>query len=345
MSAPLRVAVIGFDHWYTAIGLTEALAAHSGIELVGIADQDTSHAHQIAGQIGISNVRETGREFLEGDSVDLVASFSSTDRNPDVCVAAAKNGKHILSIKPLARTLAGATEIVRAVREAKVVFLGAESRTRFSPFQEQLRAWVSEGKFGRLLTASGSLWAGLPKGWPDAEDPGWFADPERAPGGGWIDHSIYQIDLLRWVTGAAVTKVSGTKANLKYPDLGVEDYGLATVEFDNGLVARIEDSWTAPAGCGRQEMSLVGTDAAVIHDTLTGRMSLSGSLHPFGGWAHLAPPTMRTEAIDELIATVRGERAPVATVEDAWDNLAACEAFYEAAATGTSVQPKRLPAA
>lgn len=344
MPSPVRVALIGLDHWYTAISLAQTLAAHDDVELVGIADTNSSHARQVAGQVGVGRVSESPAEFLEDESVELVASFVSTDRNPEICVTAAKNGQHILSVKPLANTLAGATEILRAVRAAGVAFLGAESRTRYSDHQQQIRGWVQDGKFGDMVTASASLWSGLPKGWPGADDPGWFADPERAPGGAWIDHSIYQIDLLRYVTGAAVTKVSGTKANLRYPDLGVEDYGLAIVEFDNGLVARIEDTWTAPAGTGRQEMSLLGSKSALTYDTLTGRASLSGALHPFDGWAHVTPKSMRADAIAELVATVRGQREPAATVEDAWQNLAACHAFYQATANGTAAAPEPLPA-
>jgi predicted dehydrogenase len=343
VSQPLRVALIGLDHWYTAISLAERFTAHPDVELVGIADPDADRVHEVLARAGVSGVSGSADDFLADDSIDLIASFVSTERNPAVCVTAARNGKHILSVKPLARTLDQATEIVQAVRNAGVTFLGAESRGRHSAHQQQLRTWIAEGRFGKLLTASYSMWATLPQGWPGSSEPGWFVEAERTPGGAWIDHSIYQLDQLRWLTGARVAKVSGTVANLKYGDLSVEDYGLALVEFDNGLLAQIEDTWTAVPGGGRTAMSIVGTDGAVTYDTLTGRLSLAGDLQPFAGWVHRTPETMHSGAIDELVATVRGKQDPISTVEDAWDNLAACEAFYQAATTGTPVTPKRLP--
>lgn len=341
-SAPTRIAIIGLDHWYSAIPHAQAVSSHVDAELVGICDPDPSRAKHVAAQVGGVRTTTRAEDFLEDPSIDVITSFTSTDRNPEICVAAANAGKHIVSIKPLARTLDEATAIVRAVRDAGVVFMPAESRSRASALAQQLRAWVGEGLFGQPLTASFSLMGGLPSGWPGDNDPGWFTDRGRAPGGGWIDHSIYHIDLLRWLFGARVTSVRGTAGNLKYPDLPVEDYGVAICQFDNGLVATIEDTWTAPSGGSRMQMSLVGTDAAVAQDSLSGRFSLSGALQQFGGWAHIAPQHSHAEGLDELLAAVRDDADPLATVEDAWNNLAACRAFYEAAASGSAVAPERL---
>lgn len=340
-SQPTKVAIVGLDHWYTAVPLAREFANRRDTELVGIWDADPARARQIADQVG-APVADSAAQLIEDESVDVVGSFISTDQNPSQVVAAAKAGKHIVSIKPLARTLDEATTIVTAVREAGVVFIPAESRVRVAAHSQQLRTWVREGHFGQPLTANFAMWTGLPQGWSGDAQPGWFADRDRAPGGGWIDHSIYHIDLLRWLFDARVTSVSGTLGNLKYPDLPVEDYGTAVLTFDNGLVATIEDTWTAPSGGFRQQMSLVGTDAAIVQDSLSGRLSLSGSLQPFGGWVQLPSPSGFATGVDDILAVVRGESEPFATVDDAWDNLAACRAFYEAASTGTAVAPARM---
>ena len=47
-------------------------------------------------------------------------------------------------------------------------------------------------------------------------------------------------------------------ANLKYPGLPVEDYGHAVAEFGNGVIATIEDTWTAAPGGFRISMNMVG---------------------------------------------------------------------------------------
>lgn len=348
----VRIGVVGLDHWYTAVPLVQTLAARTDVEVAGIIDTNLDRAREVAGRIGVDRVGTDPAELLEDSSVQAICSFVSSDRSPAICTAAAEAGKHLMSVKPMARTLERATDVVNAVRSAGVVFLGSESRARTSPQYRRLRRWIDEGRLGDILTASYSLWSSLPQSWPDADDPGWFADPTCVPGGGWIDHSIYQIDQLRWLLGAEVESVVGMTATVRHPDLAVEDYGHATLRFDNGTVATVEDTWTAVPGRGRSGMNLVGRDGAIAFDSLSGRVSVSGAGFAgdpplFDGWAHLAPASGKSEdALDTWLAAVAGDadaRAALpGSVEDSWLNLATCLAFYEAAATGRPVRPVRL---
>jgi predicted dehydrogenase len=344
-TTPLRVALIGLDHWYTAIPLVTEISAHPDLQLVGIADADPGRATEVAARAGDVKVTTNADELIGDPTVDIVASLTSSDRNAEVCVAAAEAGKHLLSVKPFARTLDDAARIVEAVRRAGVVFLPAESRSRVAALYRQLRQWLDDGRIGEVLTASFSLWSSLPRRWTDVDEPGWFADPARVPGGAWIDHSIYQLDLLRWLLGAEARSISGVVATRKYPDLAVEDYGLAVVTFTDGVVARVEDTWLAPPGSGRSALSLVGRTGAIAYDSLSGRLSLVGSSEPYDGWVHLQPPAAMASGLDELVGAVRGTQEPLATVADAWHNLAACVAFYESAASGSPVTPAALPSA
>jgi len=339
----VRVAVVGLDHWYGALPFIQAVAAHDGAVLVGIADDDTSRAQPVAQRAGVERLTTEPRELIEDDGIDVIASFSSVDRNPTICIAAARSGKHVLSIKPLARTLPEATEVLQAVRETGVTFLPAESRGRLSAHASTLKQWISEGRLGQIRTAGFSLWAGLPQGWEGDANPGWFTDPARTPGGSWIDHSIYHIDLLRWLLQDEIVQISGWAGNLKYPELAVEDYGTATAVFGGGVVATIEDTWLGLPGAFRNQMNLVGDEGAVALDSLSGRLSVTGSFPPFNGWVHMAPLSAHSTGLDHLLASIRGERAPIATAEDAWSNLAACQAYYTAVDAGTAGIPERLP--
>ena len=97
--------------------------------------------------------------------------MASVDRNPAICVAAAESGKHILFTKPAARTLDEAVKVRDAVHRAGVSFLPGESRARGAEHSRMLHDWVREGRFGRILTASFSMWTGLPRAWPTDEAP------------------------------------------------------------------------------------------------------------------------------------------------------------------------------
>jgi predicted dehydrogenase len=343
MDSPVRIAMIGVNHWYSAIPLAQEIATRDDTELVAIADPDLRRAQEVAATAGRSRATTDAESLLADPFVDLVASFTSTERNPAICLAAARAGKHVFSIKPVARTLDEAAEVVQAVRSAGVMFFPAESQLLTTAMNAQIRTWLAEGRLGQVRTPSYSMWSTLPQGWPGQSDSGWFTDPARAPGGGWIDHAIYHLDQLRWLLQTEVVSVQGTAAALKYPDLGLEDYGLAVVTFDDGVVARIEDTWLAPPRGGRQTMSLVGTEGAVAYDSLSGRLSLTGRGETHEGWIHLAPRTGRASALERLVAAVRGEAEPLATIDDAWHNLAACRAFYDSASTGAATSPAPLP--
>lgn len=344
MPAPIRAAIVGLDHWYTAIELAENFAAHPDIELVGIADANADHAREVAAKAGVARVTTDLHELVDDPDVELVASMVSVDQNPGIAIRAARAGKHILSVKPLARTVAEATEIMTAVREAGVIFIPAETRARESRQNQDLLRLVRDGALGTLVSGNLAMMSSLPSPWPGAEpDGGWWADAERAPGGGWIDHSIYQIDLLRWLLGEEIVAVSGRAANLVHGHLAVEDYGHALIEFAGGAIFSVEDTWSAPPGSWRNEITLVGTKGAISLDTLTGQIATFGVEEGTKGWAKAPVPQDTHDAIAPIVAALRGEETALGTVEDGWINLAVCKAFYEAAEKGTVVSPPSVP--
>lgn len=343
MPEQIRFAIVGLDHWYTAISLAEAMASHPAVALAGIADRDEGRAREVAAKAGNPATSGDLRRFIDDPGVDAIASFVSVDQNPEIVIAAARAGKHILSIKPLARTLQEATRIVRAVREAGVAFIPAETRSREDAQNQRLYSLVRSGTLGRIVSGNFVLSAGLPQSWPDAApDGGWWADPERAPGGGWIDHAIYHVDLLRWLLDEPVVSVSGRVANLVHRELAVEDYGHALVEFEGGAIFGVEDTWTGPPGAWHVASSLVGTEGAVSIDTATGTFASFGVEDDAPGWSHVPLSTDVPDRIDPIVARIRGEATSLGTVEDAWENLAVMRAFYEAAERGSPVAPQRL---
>ncbi|MFC4245298.1 Gfo/Idh/MocA family protein [Gryllotalpicola reticulitermitis] len=343
MSTPITFGVIGLDHWYSAIPLAKAVAAHPDAVLAGIADTDIARAQEVAAQTGDPAVTDDLFKLIEDDSIDVIASFASVDQNPDIVVAAAEAGKHIVSIKPLALTLAEADRIRAAVHKAGVVFVPGESRSRGADQNRWLKDYVESGKLGRITSAQFSLSGSLPMSWPGGEhDGGWWVDPKRGPGGGWVDHSLYQIDRMRWLLGEEVAEVSGRVANLVHRDLAVEDYGHAIVVFDGGAIASIEDTWSGPAGGWRIATSIVGTSGSLHLDTSTGMIAVLETDGTHQGWVQLVSPSDHTVGLEEILTSVRGPEKAIATVDDAWENLAAAIAFYEAAASGTAVRPPHL---
>jgi predicted dehydrogenase len=334
MSSRTRFGFVGLDHWYTAFSMMDAITARDDCEVVGIFD-GRGRAEAVAAERGVPLAASAG-ELIESLDVDVIASFVSPDLNPDIVIRAAEAGKAIVSVKPFAMTLSEGDRVVSAVRAAGVPFVPGESRIRTSELSRQLKSWIDEGRLGEIVSASVALSGGLPQSWPGSDDPGWWANPATSPGGAWIDHALYHLDLFRWLLDDEVAEVSGQVGNLRHTDIRAEDYGHAIMRFAKGAAVTLEHTWTGPANGWRIASSVVGTRGAVSVDSATGQLALLEEGKD--GWTVSPAPSDSWLGLDLVLDAVAG-RGPVPTVDDAWRNLATALAFYEAAASGAPVAP------
>lgn len=337
----LRFAIVGLDHWYAAFSLVDALKDHPRVEIVGIADASDDRAREVAARAGISAYTTDLHAYINDPSVDAIASFVTIDRNPGIVIAAAEAGKGIVSVKPFANTLEEGTRIVEAVRKAGVVFIPAETRMRQSELNQHIKGLIDDGEFGNIVSGNFTLISSLPQNWPDApSDGGWWTDPAKVPGGGWIDHAIYQVDRVRWFLGERIVRVTGRTANLVQKHLNVEDYGHAILETESGAMFAIEDTWSGPAGSWRISSVIIGSDGALSLDTTSPHITTFG-VGDAPGWSTQPLLEDNLELTDPLVDHLTGTgETSYGGVEDAWENLAVCLAFYESARTG---QPVNVP--
>jgi predicted dehydrogenase len=69
----------------------------------------------------------------------------------------------------------------------------------------------------------------------------WRGDAERAGGGTVIEHSIHDVDVLRWILGDPVSVSARTASRFGYP--GIEDTAAATFAYADGSVAQLTSVW------------------------------------------------------------------------------------------------------
>ncbi len=186
--------------------------------------------------------------------------------------------------------------------------------------------------------------------WSIAEDafgsgtPGWFADPRHVPGGALIDEGIYWIDLFRWMAASEVVRVEATVANLVHRELAVEDWGMATFTFANGIVATLEASWTinAPRKTGPSpkqnsvvRLELIGTRGEIIDQWFRapGRAVLAAGAADWVYERQSEQPYAPAAPfpLTHLIECLEQDRSPAATIEDARRSFIVAMAAYESA--------------
>jgi predicted dehydrogenase len=193
--------------------------------------------------------------------------------------------------------------------------------------------------------------------WSIAEDwyrsgsPGWFVDPAQVPGGAFIDEGIYWLDFFRWLAASDVVQVEAKMANLVHKDIQVEDWGMATLSFANGIIATLEGSWTinAPRRTGPSpkqnsvlRLEIIGSRGEIIEDglCLSGRAVLGAGA---SGWVFERPagepygPSVPF-LLDHLIECVESSRPSAASIQEARKTLAVALAAYESARAGRPVR-------
>jgi predicted dehydrogenase len=169
-------------------------------------------------------------------AVDAVWICTPTSSHRGLVEAAASAGVAIFCEKPLATTLADAEAMAAA---AAVVPSQVGLVLRTSPAYRALAALVHGGTLGAPMAVVFRDDQYLPNQGQYASE--WRADVTVAGGGTLIEHSIHDLDVLRWLLGDATSVVARTANHAGH--LGIEDVATATITFDSGAVASLTSVW------------------------------------------------------------------------------------------------------
>jgi predicted dehydrogenase len=337
----VRIGVIGLHNHYHAYPLGDYL--HRGIEgaaLVAVADERERYAREFAEAYGAEQWTTDYRDLLARDDIDALIVTSYTSAHAEQVEAAAEAGKHVLLDKPIATTLEDAARIVEAGREVKVMLAYL---LRFLPPYLKAYQLVQSGAVGELVSAFYSIRvpASFIKDAPDAEGQGWYADPAKAGGGGFLDHAVHFTDFFRWFFVSEATSVVARIGNLSYPELGVDDYGIATYTLGCGAIATVESTWHAADWYGPMaspdRCTLTGTRGEIeLHYQKSPQIEISSLDEPYRGrvyfdWAgEERYEICYRNILEEFVACVREDRAPQPDAEDGRKALEMVLAAYAA---------------
>ncbi|HEX6705775.1 MAG TPA: Gfo/Idh/MocA family oxidoreductase [Albitalea sp.] len=197
--------------------------------------------------------------FIRDDEIDAVVLVTPTPLHAEQTIAALRAGKHVFVEKPLALNVADCERVEAVAREhpKQVAMVGFVRR--FDPSYETARRSIAEGAIGRPFVVRSQTC--------DMNDAsGAFIRFAPTSGGIFMDCSVHDIDLARWLLGqprAERVFATGTIAiHEGLRPLGDVDNGFALVEFEGGVRAVLYASRTQAHG----------------HDTHTEVIGTAGSL-------------------------------------------------------------------
>jgi levoglucosan dehydrogenase len=163
-----------------------------------IAEVNDELAQEAARRFGYDEGTGDWRKVVEHPDVQLVDIATPNDSHPEIAIAAAEAGKHVLCEKPLARTAAEARAMLDAAERAGVVHMVAFSYRR-TPAVALARKLIDEGAIGKVLNFRGTYL----QDWSNDPDLplSWRFSREVAGSGAIGDIATHVIDFARYLAG------------------------------------------------------------------------------------------------------------------------------------------------
>jgi len=271
--------------------------------------------------------------------MELVIIGSPSGLHAEHGVAAARQGLHVLTEKPIEISMARADALIEAARKSDVK-LGVIFQDRMKAHIRQLKSWIEEELLGKILFVDARVkWYRAPEYYANSR---WRGTLALDGGGALINQGVHTIDLLLWLLGDVV-RVQARTARLLHK-IEAEDTAVATLEFGSGALGIFHATTAAYPGYPRR-VEISGTEGTVIleHDRIIAanlrdtpgvalesaardenRSASSAAVSDFRG--HQA-------VLEDFLAAIEQNCAPVCDGAEGRRSIALVEAIYRAAKT------------
>lgn len=336
------IGFLGVAHVHTP-GFIKRVNERAGqFKVKAVWDSQAARAKIAAGHLSCAAVDDC-HDILGDSEIDAVIICSETSIHLELVEATAAAGKAVFVEKPLGMGASDAYAMQRAIDAAGVIFQTGHFM-RGMPVYRQLKAWLEAGTLGAITRIrhsnvhQGAIAAIFDPGrGPYADGWLWMTDPALSGCGGFGDLGAHSLDILMWLMGD-VTSVTAQVDRLlgKY---ACDEYGEGMLRFADGAIGTLAAGWVDVL---RPQPILVSGTAGVAYVD-DGKLYVQSANLPGtdgGEWTDL--PAALPHAFDLFLDAINGEDVPLISAKEAADRSAVMEAFYQAAATNSWVQPKTV---
>lgn len=261
MTTELRVALIGHGFMGAAhsVGWRQAPAAFDlplTPRMTALVGRDAEKTAVDARNWGWDETSTDWREVIARDDIDVVDIVTPGHSHDEIAIAALKAGKHVLCEKPLANSVADADRMAEAARGSDATAMLGFTYRRV-PALSRARDLIAAGRIGTVQQVR----AAYRQDWlVDPEAPlSWRLKKDQAGAGALGDIGGHAVDLVQFLTGQAVEKVSGVietivserpietervgiagKGGDEYGEVTVDDLAIFTGRLAGGALAAFE---------------------------------------------------------------------------------------------------------
>jgi UDP-N-acetyl-2-amino-2-deoxyglucuronate dehydrogenase len=277
--------------------------------------------------------------FLKHRPMDLVILGSPSGLHATQGIAAARQGFHVLTEKPLEITTARADALIEAAKQSSVK-LGVIFQDRTKPHIRQLKNWLDQGLLGKPLFVDARVkWYRPPEYYSNSR---WRGTLALDGGGALINQGVHTVDLLLWLLGDVV-RVQARTATLLHK-IEAEDTAAALLEFASGALGVFHATTAAYPGYPRR-IEITGTEGTVIleHDRIIAANLSNASAaaiepapldeNQSASSAAVSDFRGHQVVLEDFLQAIQMNRAPACDGLEGRRSLALIESMYRAAKT------------
>lgn len=311
MAAPFRAAVIGAGAMANSVHYP-SLAAMDDVRIEAICDLDAQRLTATADKYGVAGRYSDYRAMIEAVAPDAVYAIGQPQYMYDIWAWCLRQGLNLYIEKPMGITLHQARALAHLAEQYGCVTQVSFQR-RSTPLVVRMRDECL--KRGPITHAVCRFYKNDIRPYLEARDH-------------MLDDGVHAIDTVRWMCGGEVAKIHSTTRRVLTPDI---NFISALLEFDNGAIGLLLNSWTsgrrifavemhAPGICVEAEHE-VGATLYADGDTKGVRYDSreaagSDQLHAFGGFL---------SKHREFVECVRARRQPGSNFQDALKTMEVAE--------------------
>lgn len=302
-----------------AVPHAQALKALDGqVRTVGVHSRRREQREEFASRFDIQPIERLDT-LLDDQRVDAVILATPPNQRKDLIERISAAGKHVLSEKPLERTVSSAEAIVGVCR-ANGIGLGVVFQHRYRQASRKAIDLVASGQLGAIRIARVDVpW------WREQE---YYDEPGRGTlardgGGVLISQAIHTLDLLLCLAGP-VRDVQALAVTTGFHRMETEDFAVAGLRFESGAVGSVMA--TTAAWPGEAESIILDCDhaTAVLKSGVLTVHWRTGDLETHGDKAGTGsgsdpmafPSDWHRDLISAFVGRVRADKEPEVTGED-----------------------------
>jgi predicted dehydrogenase len=338
---PLRVAVVGLEHGHVE-GFLSALGQHPDVQLVGIADADSSliakyqHKYNLADALFF----KSEANMIEVRRPDAVLVYTSIAQHRPAIDIAAQYGVSVMVEKPLAVSYEDALHIQDVAQKFHIRVLTNYETTWYASNHAAFEQ-LQNGQLGQLRKLvvhdghQGPKEIGVPP-----EFLNWLTDPAQNGAGALFDFGCYGVDLATWLMHGEMPETVTAVLNHDKPDLyrQVDDDATVILQYPH-TQAVIMASWNWPFG--RKDMEVYGATGYVITVESNGLRVRHQNDHSERGESAAGLASNQRDSLSYLASVLSGKLDPkedLSSLETNVKVMQILDAAKQSARTGQAVR-------